>query len=266
MTQENFLDRALLSIEQGIAEVSFTRPDKMNALDNASFDALCQVSAALKDRTDVRAVVVYGTGNSFCSGLDMSMFTDPNASLDLIDRSHGMCNRYQQAVWGWRELPVPVVAAINGYCLGGGLQIALGADVRIAHPESQYSVMEMQWGLIPDMAFSVIGPHLLRDDVLRDLVYTGRKLGAEEALDLGLITRLSDDPLTAAREYAKNISQMNPNAIRVAKAMINDLWPEADEHFKTESEGMASLMKTPNQIEAVMARMEKREPKFKDPA
>ena len=266
MTEQNFLDRVKLTIENSIAEVVFTRPDKMNALDSDAFDAICQVTEVLKTKNDVRAVVVAGEGKSFCSGLDMSMFADPSANQDLIERSHGLTNRYQQAVWGWREIPVPVIAAINGYCLGGGLQIALGADLRFAESESVYSVMEMQWGLIPDMAFSVIGPNLLRDDVLRDLVFTARKVKGEEALALGLVTRIEQEPLAAARAYANIIASMSPDAIRTAKAMINNLWPDPSESFKSESAGMASLMKSPNQMEAVIARMEKREPKFKDPS
>src|SRR5690606_5710600 len=150
-----------------------------------------------------------------CAGLDMGRFMamkdtggaglPGGAARDLTARTHGVANFPQQAVWGWRQLPVPVIAAVHGVAFGGGFQLALGADMRFLSPDARMSIMEIKWGLVPDMAGTPILARLVRDDVLRDLTYTGREFSAREALDYGLATRIVDDPRAAALEAARAI-------------------------------------------------------------
>ncbi|MFT4265661.1 MAG: crotonase/enoyl-CoA hydratase family protein, partial [Xenophilus sp.] len=203
-------DRVRLHIDDaGIADVMLARPDKMNALDPAMFDALNEAIAHLRDAPGLRAVVLHGEGRAFCAGLDLGSMAgtaqDGGASGtgDLEARSHGIANRFQHVAWGWRELPVPVIAAVHGVAFGGGLQVALGADVRIAAPDAKLSVMEIRWGLVPDMAGCALLAPLVRGDVLRELVYTGRIVEGAEAAALGLATRTSAAPLEEARALAR---------------------------------------------------------------
>ncbi len=217
-----FDERVSVSFDDDVAEVRLTRGDKHNGLDWPMFEgihaALDEVSAA----EDLRAVVLSGEGPSFCAGLDFKSFasgeTEAGDAFASVDGS--IANFAQRVAYGWRELPVPVIAALQGACFGGGLQIALGADVRIAAPDVRLSAMEIAYGIIPDMSLSTTLPRLVRDDVARELTYTGRIVEAEEALALGLVTRLDDDPLAAARELAAEIAAKSPRAIRAAKRLL----------------------------------------------
>ena len=258
-------DRVRITLEDGIAEVALIRPDKMNALDADTFDAICEASELLAALPELRAVIFYGEGPAFCAGLDVSLMSQPEAIGDLTERSHGICNRYQQAAWGWHQLPVPVLAAISGPCIGGGLQIALGADLRIVHPEATFCVMEIQWGLIPDMGFTQLAPKLMREDVVRDLMFSGRKITGSEAQNLGLATSLAVDPLAEARVYARELANKSPDAIRAAKRLVNSSSDDIAKGLMAESQAMASLFNSANQREAVMARLQKRPPEFSDP-
>ena len=187
-------DRVSISIADGIADVRLVRADKMNALDQAMFEALVAATERLSKEKAVRVVVLSGEGRAFCAGLDMGRFAAMKeqggngvaggAGRDLTKRTHGLANFPQQAVWGWRQLPVPVIAAIQGVAFGGGFQLALGADIRLMAPDARMSIMEIKWGLVPDMAGTPILASLVRDDILRDLTYTGRIFSAQEALSL----------------------------------------------------------------------------------
>ena len=178
-------DRISVSVSDGVADVRLVRADKMNALDAAMFEALVNTSARLATEKGVRAVVLSGEGRAFCAGLDMGRFAAMGekggaAGLrDLATRTHGIANHSQQAVWGWRQLPVPVIAAIHGVAFGGGFQLALGADMRFLAPDARMSIMEIKWGLVPDMAGTPILASLVRDDILRELTYTGRIFSAQ---------------------------------------------------------------------------------------
>ena len=212
--------RVSISISNGIADVRLVRADKMNALDAAMFDALVAATARLAAEKAVRAVVLSGEGRAFCAGLDMGRFaamkeTGGNGvaggeQRDLSARTHGLANSAQQAVWGWRQLPVPVIAAIQGVAFGGGFQLALGADMRFLSPDARMSIMEIKWGLVPDMAGTPILASLVRDDILRELTYTGRIFSAQEAMAYGLATRICDDPRAAAFEVAREIAGKEP--------------------------------------------------------
>src|SRR6186713_3552573 len=264
--------RVSISITDGIADVRLVRADKMNALDQAMFEALVSATEQLSKDKSVRAVVLSGEGRAFCAGLDMGRFEAMKQNggngiaggegRDLTVRTYGQANFAQQAVWGWRQLPVPVIAAIQGVAFGGGFQLALGADMRFLAPDARMSIMEIKWGLVPDMAGTPILASLVRDDILRDLTYTGRIFSAQEALSYGLATRICDDPRTAAMEMAREIAGKNPNAIRAAKRMLNNLSVDPGPALLAESVEQQKLLGSPNQTEAVRANMEKRAPKF----
>jgi enoyl-CoA hydratase/carnithine racemase len=267
-------DRVSISIADGIADVRLVRADKMNALDQAMFEALVAATERLSKEKAVRVVVLSAEGRAFCAGLDMGRFaamkgTGGNGvagaeSRDLSKRTHGLANFPQQAVWGWRQLPVPVIAAIQGVAFGGGFQLALGADIRLLAPDARMSIMEIKWGLVPDMAGTPILASLVRDDILRELTYTGRIFSAQEALAYGLATRICDDPRAAAIEMAREISAKNPNAVRAAKRMLNNLSVDPGPALLAESIEQQKLLGSPNQTEAVRANMEKRAPRFAD--
>ena len=265
-------DRVTLTIDQGVADVRLVRADKMNALDEAMFDALIETGTRLKTERGVRAVVISGEGRAFCAGLDMGNFqrtADAGREVRpegrLIARTNGIANRPQYAAWVWREVPVPVIAAVHGVAFGGGFQVMLGADIRYAAPDTRFSVMEVKWGLVPDMAGTILMRSLVRDDVLRELTYTGRIFDAPEAERLGLVTRVIADPREAALAAAREIAGKNPDAIRAAKRMFNTLPLATDaDGLMTESREQTALGGSPNQIEAVMAQLQKRAPNFKD--
>ncbi|AMR76326.1 crotonase/enoyl-CoA hydratase family protein [Cupriavidus nantongensis] len=267
-------ERILMTIEGGVADVRLNRPDKMNALDQAMFDALIETGAQLARLPDLRAVVLSGEGRAFCAGLDMGrmagMLSDGGGSHDdsigagrLGKRTNGISNRPQYACMVWRELPVPVFAAVHGVAFGGGLQVALGADVRYVAPDARLSVMEMKWGLVPDMAGMVLTRGLVRPDVLRELIYSARVLNGSEACELGLGTYLADDPRAAALAAAREVAQKNPDAIRAAKRLM--AVAERGDHaaiLQAESDEQDRLVGSPNQREAVLANLEKRAPRF----
>jgi enoyl-CoA hydratase/carnithine racemase len=267
-------DRVAVSISNGVADVRMVRADKMNALDAAMFEALVATSDRLSRENGLRAVVLSGEGRAFCAGLDMGRFAAMNDNggngiaggekRDLAERTHGLANFPQQAVWGWRQLPVPVIAAIQGVAFGGGFQLALGADVRLLAPDARMSVMEIKWGLVPDMAGTPILASLVRDDILRELCFTGRIFSAQEALGYGLATRICDDPRGAAQEMAGEIAGKSPDAIRAIKRMLNKLSVDPGPALLAESVEQMKLMGSPNQREAVRANLEKRAPRFSD--
>lgn len=254
--------RVAITIEQGVADVRLTRGEKMNALDPAMFAALIDAIARLEKEDGLRAVVLSGEGRAFCAGLDMASMAG-GAPIDLDARTHGAANDFQQVAWGWRTLPVPVIAAVHGVAFGGGLQIASGADVRIVAPDARLSVMEMKWGIVPDMAGYALWRGIVRDDVLRELVYTAREVTADEAVALGLATRVAADPHAEAMALARAIAGRNPHAIRAAKRLAN-LEGDAACLLRAESTEQAQLLRSPNQIEAVMANMQRRAPTFAD--
>lgn len=264
--------RVSISIADGVADVRLVRADKMNALDAAMFEALVAATERLSKEKAVRAVVLSGEGRAFCAGLDMGRFQAMKDSggngvaggekRDLSVRTHGQANFPQQAVWGWRQLPVPVIAAIQGVAFGGGFQLALGADMRFLTPDARMSIMEIKWGLVPDMAGTPILASLVRDDILRELTYTGRIFSAQEAMSYGLATRICDDPHKAAMELAREIAGKSPDAIRACKRMLNKLSVDPGPALLAESIEQQKLLGSANQTEAVRANMEKRAPRF----
>ncbi|WOB08300.1 crotonase/enoyl-CoA hydratase family protein [Piscinibacter gummiphilus] len=265
-------DRVRITVdERGVAEVALTRADKMNAIDAAMFRAINDGIEQLKADPRVRVVVVHGEGKAFCAGLDMGRFaqmgqgqTSGTMGTDLLTRSRGLANDAQYVAWGWRQLPVPVIAAVHGVAFGGGLQIALGADIRVVHPEAKLAVMEVKWGLVPDMAGIVLMTELMRADVVRELTYTGRIVSGVEAQQIGLATRVSDDPLADARALAAQIAAQSPDSVRASKRLLNGASPvQAGAVLMAESMEQKALIGSPNQREAALAGLEKRAPVFR---
>lgn len=258
-------DRVTISVSEGLADVRLNRPDKMNALDPAMFDGIVDAIDRLAGMAAVRCVVLSGEGRAFCAGLDMGSMAGGGSGLDIAERAWGPANKVQQVSWGWRALPMPVVAAVHGVAFGGGFQIMSGADIRIAHPAARFAIRESHWGLVPDMGGVALWRTLARDDVLRELTYTGREFGGEEAVRYGFVTRLADDPLAEAFALAREIAARNPHATRGAKRLYNHAGDgDAASILDLETVEQLRVIRTPNQVEQVRANMEKRAAAFED--
>lgn len=255
--------------DDGVAQVRLTRPDKMNALDPAMFAGITGAIARLERMAGLRCVVLSGEGRAFCAGLDLASMASGgvSAGLDICERTHGQANLFQQVSWGWRTLPVPVIAAVHGVAFGGGFQIMSGACIRIAAPDTRMAIMEMKWGLVPDMSGIALWRGTVRDDVLRELAYTAREFSAAEAERWGLVTHCAADPLAEATALAQQITARNPDAVRGVKRLANAMHDEPSSALlMAESVEQKAVLRTPNQLEAVMAGMQKRAAKFEDPA
>lgn len=257
--------RVTIAINAGIADVRLNRASKMNALDPAMFAALTNAIDRLADDRTVRVVVLSGEGAAFCAGLDMASMASAGAGVDLTARTHGLANDFQQIAWGWRTLGVPVIAAVHGIAFGGGLQVMSGADITLVHPDTRLSVMEIKWGIVPDMAGFALWRGRVRDDALRELAYTAREFSGAEAVALGFAVRTATDPHAEAMALARAISARNPHAIRAIKRLANDaIEADAADILMEESVEQAALLRSPNQMEAVMANMQKRAAVFTD--
>ena len=272
-------DRIAVTIEGGVADVRLNRPEKMNALDPAMFRALVDTADELAADASLRCVVLSGEGRSFCAGLDFGSFQGMAGESESEGRRGGggigditaadpgrITHLGQQAVYGWSSLPVPVIAAVNGHALGGGIQLALGADIRIVAPEAKMSVLEIRWGLIPDMTGTQTLIRLVGLDVAKELTFTGRMVSGKEAVALGLCTRLADDPRAEALALAAEIAAKSPDAIRAAKRLFNQASQVSlAEGFAAERDEISRLIGSPNQVEQVKAFFDKRDPAFADP-
>ena len=273
-------ERVTISISDGVADVRLNRPDKRNALDNEMFLAIAAAGERLKTEHGVRAVVLSGEGASFCAGLDFSSFQtmadggrsgDPSEAATAAISAPGspgsmqqgrITHLGQQVSWVWQEIPVPVIAAVHGHALGGGIQIALGADIRIVHPDTKLSVREVHWGLVPDMTGTQVLASLVRPDVAKELTFTARIFSGREAFDLGIATRLSDTPVDDALAMAREIAGRSPD-----EALFNQLVNAgAAEQFANERRVIGALIGRPNQVEAVIANFENRPANYTDPA
>lgn len=262
-------ERVKTTINGHLAEVHLARSDKMNALDPEMFAAISAAGEALKSEPDVRVVILTAEGDHFCAGIDTSTFGDlvgriDQVRKDLLNPGEGeVANSFQKPSHVWQELEVPVIAALKGTCFGGGAQIALGADFRIAAPDLRFSIMEARWGLIPDMGLTQSLPKLLRADLAKELMMTARILDANEALSLGLVTRLDDNPLEAARAFAAELLKRSPDVLKGSKKLVEQTWSAPPgEGLKLEAEIQSRIIGYPNQVEAVMANIQKRAPNY----
>lgn len=259
-----------LTIADHVADVRLNRPEKYNALNPEMFTAIVETGKRISQDSSVRVVVMSGEGRGFCAGLDFQSFAEMGAGrtggIDLMTIAEGdPGNHAQMPGLIWKQIPVPVIAALHGVAFGGGLQIALGADIRLAAPTTRLSVMEIKWGLVPDMSLTQTLRDLVRLDVAKELTFSGRIVEAEEAARLGLVTRVCDDPLSEAHRMAVDIAARSPHAIAAAKNLLDTAWrAPADEGLRLEASLQRSLIGSPNQIEAVAANFEKRAPRFSD--
>lgn len=258
--------------EKGIADVRLNRPDKYNALNGAMFTAISEAGDALKKNKDIRVIVLSGEGKGFCAGLDMmSMMSEPGGPAgengDRFEPKTGeIANYYQKPAYVWAEQNVPVIAALHGSAYGGGFQIAMGADIRVARHDAKLSIMEIKWGLVPDMSAFATLPNIVSMAVAKDLCYTGRIVKSEEALRLGLVNQVADDHIAAAFEMAELIASKSPSAVQMDKRLIENAWnldPEAA--MALEAKLQLAVLGKPNQMEAVMANMQNRAPKYQNP-
>lgn len=254
------MPRVTTTITNHVAHVELSRADKMNAVDPAMLQSIVEAGEALRGHQDVRAIVLSGQGDAFCAGLDVASFA-ALAGGDPIDvmmpRTYGPSNNYQHVSMIWTQLEVPVIAALQGVCFGAGMQIASGADIRIAAPDTRMSILEMKWGLVPDMGGMVLWPALMRADILRRLTYTGEEFSGADALTCGLATEVNETPLERAMEIATLIASKSPSAVNYALAHTET------EVLLEESRAQAALIGKPDQMEAVMANVQKRAPVFK---
>ncbi len=265
-------DLVTIDVQEGVADVRLNRVDKYNAMSRDMFAAVIAAGEELARAKGVRAVVLSGNGRGFCAGLDLGSFIQMGEGQggdgggSLFAKGEGPENFAQRPAYIWKKLPVPVIAALHGVAYGAGAQIALGADIRIAAPDTKLSIMEIRWGLIPDMSLTQTLRDLVPMDVAKELTFTGKVLNGHEAQALGLVTRVADNPLEEALALAEEISSKSPDAIRAGKQLLEATW-HADEHTGLELEAslQTSLIGSPNQIEAVQANFEKRAPAFKDP-
>jgi enoyl-CoA hydratase/carnithine racemase len=263
-------NRVTIDIVDGIADLRMNRADKRNALDNAMFTSLAAAGEYVKTNSEIRAVVLSGDGTSFCAGLDFGSFqvmaqgTKSEGNVNAGAMAEGRITHLaQQVCWVWQEIPVPVIAAVHGHALGGGMQIALGADIRYIHPETQLSVREVHWGLIPDMTGTLMLSRLVRPDVAKELVFTAKIISGKEGYEIGLATHLSENPHADAMVLAREICGRSPDAVRGAKKLLNLQANEgAAQQFANEREVIGRLIGHANQVEAVMSHFEKRSPNF----
>lgn len=261
--------------DSGVADVRLARPDKMNAVDSAMFVEVAEAGRALARDRSLRAAVLSGEGPSFCAGLDTSTFSALAGGEDgaggprfeaFRTEPGEAANAAQQFAWAWHDLPVPVIAAIHGVCFGAGIQLALAADIRFVAPDARVSILEMKWGLVPDVTGTQTLRHLLPLDVIKELTYTARILSGSEAAELGLATHVADDPHAAAMALAHEIAGRSPTAVRAAKRLLDAAAvTRPDDGLRLEAELQRGLIGSPNQVEAVMANLQKRAPEFQDP-
>ena len=264
-------DLVTIDIANGIADVRLNRAEKYNALSQDMFDAIIEAGQSLAAAHDVSAVVLSGNGRGFCAGLDMASFVSmsdgsrksQSGTEALLTKDERPENRAQRPALVWKQLPMPVIASLHGVVFGGGCQIALGADIRISAPDIKMSIMEIKWGLVPDMSITQTLRDLMPMDVAKELTFTGRIMNGQQASDVGLVTRIADDPFAEALALAEEIAGKSPDAVRAAKSLYEQAWhADARTGLELEAALQANLIGTANQIEAVKANFEKRAPSF----
>ncbi|MEM7020021.1 MAG: crotonase/enoyl-CoA hydratase family protein [Pseudomonadota bacterium] len=262
-------DLVEITKDNGVAHVELNRGEKYNALSQKMFAAIVEAGQSLMHDESTRAVVLSGRGKGFCAGLDFSSFqamgnSDGNTPIDT-GRQENIANRGQMVGYVWKQLPMPVIAGIHGVAFGGGFQLSLGADIRIAAPDARFSVMEIKWGLIPDMSITQTFRELVRMDVAKELTFTGRVFDAPEAAELGIVTQVKDDPIQAALDMAQEIASKSPTAIRAGKKLFEETWRSEPAHgFQLEESLQLGLIGSPNQVEAVKSNFENRPANYKD--
>ncbi|QEM82917.1 enoyl-CoA hydratase-related protein [Halomonas binhaiensis] len=258
-----FHDRLQVILDNHVAEVRLDHAERHNCMDVAMIDALLEAQVWLAERVGVRAVVLLGEGESFCSGLDVAaVVSTPERIAWLLQPDATGMTPAQRLALGWRDVGGPVVAALHGHVFGAGLQMALAADIRIVHPEASLALPEIEWGLVADMGVSVSGA-ALRQDVIHDMMLTGRHLSGEEAVILGLASRLDEDPREGGRELAQSLALRSPRAVAAARRLRREAPAMSErECLERESGLQRNLIGGPEQREATRARLEGRRPRL----
>ncbi|MGH8519062.1 MAG: crotonase/enoyl-CoA hydratase family protein [Panacagrimonas sp.] len=261
-------NRVAVDFQNHVAHVRLVRPERLNAIDVTLLEQLVATGDKVAALPGLRAIVLSGEGRGFCSGIDTSTLPanpgDP-FSIDIATPIRGAANLAQYAVLQWRDAPVPVIAAIHGFAFGGGFQLPLAADIRLVHPDTQMSLMELKWGLIPDMGGMALLKPLLPRDVLADLMFTARVFDGREAVSLGIATRVAEDPVKVALELAREIASRSPDAVRSGKRLLRIIDEQADSQIlSAEAAEQMVLLKSANHFEAVAAGRAKRSPSFRD--
>jgi enoyl-CoA hydratase/carnithine racemase len=271
----------VVEVTAGIAEVRLNRPERRNAIDDATYEGLLRAGARLREDPRVRVVVLTGAGAAFCAGADTATFDlmrehGPDApwrpadadeqAAAIVDVAGLRLGRGQRAVLVWRTMPVPVIAAVQGAAVGLGLQLALAADIRIAAPSATLGAYEIRWGLAPDSAGTQLLPALIGPDRAMLLCATGRSMSGAEALVCGLVTELADDPVATAFGLAQEIAGRSPEAVRSVVRLLRAAqgWPDQEALIAERTEMFANIG-TDNQREAVAAAREHRRPVFTEP-
>ncbi len=242
--------RVVVERGDGLAHVRLARAEKLNGLDLPMLRGLVDAAREIRRDKSVRAVLLSGEGDAFSAGLDFASVAKQPAAVARafakVPRLQKL-NLFQRCCWVWRDLPVPVVAALHGRCYGGGLQLALACDFRVASPDCELSVMEAKWGLIPDMTGSVTLRELVPIDVAKRLTMTAEVFSGARALELGLVTEVADDPLAGAEELAREVSARSPDAAGSAKRLFHRSWTASERKaFWVESREQARLLRTDN--------------------
>ena len=215
---------AVIRIEkkQGIATVYLNRPAKRNAMSFELLRELVAVAKKIKSDRSIRCVILTGETNVFSAGIDLADLNNPKnrayAAWELIKPGQSL---FQKAFLIWQELPVPVIAAIEGYCFGAGMQLALAADIRIAHPKTQMSIMETRWGLVPDMGLTRSIKGIIGVDLAKELSLTARVFDGDYAKEIGLVTHLNDSPVEQAQLLAQEMLQRSPDALAAVKQVLD---------------------------------------------
>ena len=258
-----------VTIKDHVAQVCLDRPEKMNALNIPMFNAIIDAADKVSQNANVRCVVLHGEGKAFCAGLDLENFNmNPNSEINstpLPERTFGIANKWQQVAWAWRECPVPVIAAVHGVAYGGGLQIMSGADIKYVEADAKLSIMEMKWGLFPDMAGTQLWRHHVRQDILKELTYTNKVFTGIEAVEYGFATHVSETPFKDSLALANVIASKSPSAIVKAKKVLNNApYLNPEDGLMMESVEQEEIIRKHNQIEAIFSSMQKRKGKFKD--
>jgi enoyl-CoA hydratase/carnithine racemase len=248
----------------GIGHLQLARPDKLNSITEDAVYALIEAGDVLRKQEALRCVIVSGQGRAFCAGIDKSVVSGQSKpKIKLIERTHGDTNPFQQVGMQFRRLPVPVITAIHGVCFGAGLAIASGADIRIATADARLSVMEMRWGLVPDMAMFVLFKSIVREDTLALLTLTAKEFSGAEAKEYGLVTEVAEDPLAEAWKLANDIALKNPDGVRACKRLFEvSRYASVEEVLLRESEEQFAIAGSPNQMETAMSQLERRPPKY----
>ncbi|HVL02153.1 MAG TPA: crotonase/enoyl-CoA hydratase family protein [Dongiaceae bacterium] len=262
---ERTSERVSVRVEGAVAYVTLNRADKHNGMDMALLNGVIAAQKQVRKLKDVRAVILHGDGPSFCAGLDFkSVLGQPmTAFTSYLQLWWPMRNRFQTWSIGWREVPVPVIAVMHGNCFGAGLQLGLGADIRICTPDAKLSMMEAKWGLVPDMGGVALMRELMPIDVAKEITFTGRILSGVDAKELGLVTHVSADPMAHALQLAQEMAVRSPDAVGAGKFLLQTAWRALDDvALRAERVWQRRMMGTKNQRISVERNQKKTEIPF----